>query len=277
MKYFEFDNASVGTMATGWNIGYQYSSDEKVVNYIPVVLSVEEIKERIESVWLHKEKFKKLINSFDKLVGEEKMELLVEFYTKNFAGLKNLLIEKYEKEYPIKKQIKSDLIFETIDGDCFKTELKVFTKNGVKLNGFKTYSKEDLDKLVKEGEIAIVGFVLGKQTRYMTGVVNRVGYVSKFLPEFDKMEVKELCEKYPSIVNEILADVTAEELKVDYEMLYLPAYKTSLKYLAGCAKASKESINQKKKNLTKQIATLDAENKKFTGIEKQILDTSKGR
>lgn len=270
MKYFSYNEYNVVEVVN--------NPDKRVVvrkEMSPLALSADEIRQRTKDLKENKSKFKKLILNFDELTQVEKLNLLCEFYVPSFVGLKYYLIENYKKQFPVERLVPSKLTFKSKDnGEILKCDVKVLAKKGVKFVPLKTYSQEELEQLIQEEKIVVIGYDATKTTKTMGEDVEK--FVGKYCPEFDEVSVAKIVE-YPVVAAEILKDVTLEELKVDYELLYLPAYKSGIKFLAGCAKASNELEAQKRKKLHKEAQESNEKSKVFAEIEKELADTAKGR
>ena len=275
MKYFVFDGRRVQSIVIGNGINDTYMSTSEAQ---PVTLSPAVIREKIEIIKKNKEEFKKLILNFDKLEDSEKLSIIYKFYAKWYQLLESNFLEECRKEYPVSKVLKTNLVVETESGCFFKANATVYAKKGVMLNPLKTYKKQELDKLIEDGKIIIVyATIRGSQIARPSVVENLELYVERFCPEFEKLSADQICENFPSVKRALLSDISLEELKVDYETCYLPAYKASLKYLAGCAKASNVLEEQKRKKLKQQREESNEKSRQFAEIQKEIRDASKGR
>ena len=270
MNYFKFKDTTVSEVV---NKQERLFATKKMS---PVSLSVAEIKERLAALKANKSEFKKLILNFDQLSNVEKVNLLSKFYEQQFLGLKYYLIDEYKKEFPQEKIIPSKLTYASKDNpsEIAKCNVKILAKKSVRFNPLKVYSKEDLEQLIADKKIIVVGYDVVKKVKEAGESVEQ--FVATYCPEFDEISVEEIA-KFPLVMEELLKDVSVEELKIDYETIYMPLYKSGLKFLEGCAKASKEIESQKRKQLHKEMSQSNDRTKEFEDIEKSLADTAKGR
>ncbi|MBQ7884553.1 MAG: hypothetical protein IJ318_00445 [Clostridia bacterium] len=281
MEFFLY-NANCPVDYVGrFNLAFGSISAERIEDEEPLVLNPKSIKLFLAKLKECKSLYKALISKFDKLEPHEKLTLLKKFYEINFNELQYYQLKKYGEQFPVSKQIKTTM-FIGRSGKFYHALATVYAKNGVKFGMFKTYTKEELCKLISEGKIVIVDALpYGSKTLDSCSPSDVLHYevlASEFKDEMiDEYTIKTLQEKNPEALQALLGDVTAQQLSHDYETLFLPTYKKMLDFLVKSARVSVAHNKALERNLQKQRTKALEEVREIEEIEKQIIDTSKGR
>ncbi len=278
MKYFTFDDTAITKLALG---------TPKEITIVELeepscqVLTSDKIKSRVQKIYAHKESFKFLISNFKNLDNLQKLTYIFNYYLKDWFAVKSSLLNWYTDQGFCKtKLIKSYLASSQTQSNgttrAYYCGLNVLAKTDINLSKFKRYTPEEIDDLIKQEKIVILNYVLDKPFSPNGQITLAQSYLEKFFPDLNLGGLY-VCETYPQIAKIVLEDVTAEELKHDYETYYLPKYKAALKYLAKCAILSKKAQTKKKKQLIIDASECDKQSQSLDEIEKNIGKLTKGR
>ena len=285
MKYYTYYPENIIDNIAHLNKNFIMSCDDinELDSVEPIVLAPSVIKLMVAKLKEEKNTFKTLISKFNDLEEHKILTLMKKFYKFNSAELRKFQLEEYAKDFPVKKTIKTNMYIADVN-DCFKikyVKATVLAKKGVKFNPLKTYSKEELSKFIANDEIVIVSkapFGGRKSVNKEENFLN-IETLAKEFDEttFDEDTIKIIEKKNPVALDELIYSINQAELKNDFTEKYMPAYKKMLDYFVKCAKVTVAHNEANKKNMQKQIAQANEQNREMEDVTKFIIDTSKGR
>lgn len=294
MKYFTYNSENaVSNLKQCYfrkdeNSIAQFVHSANLETAVPTIKSAEVIKNLLNKLKIDKENFKAYILFFDKL--DTKYDIITNlnsYYNINWEELYKVVEEHHKNDYPIQKTIKTNLMYHSdkplnSKGYSYSyAKAVVWTKPGVKLSSFKTYSGGEIDDLKRFGDIIVISSIpYGKPMLNPTSACHletktlsyEFNLINLYGTAFDKLQ-----ERFPYVIDELLKDIDLAQISKDYQTIYKPTYKQCLKYLAECAKISSTHKEEEKKNLYKQIDKINQSKRELQDISKQILDSSKGR
>ena len=281
MKYFKYYSNSPVAYVGEYNLAFGSLDAEQIETEQPLVVTPAGIKLYLAKLKECKATYKKLINQFNELLPHEKLSLIKKFYDIDLDKLKAFQLETLKKQFPVEKQIKTTML--TSQNGTYKQAVAlVYAKPGVKLSKFKTYSKEEISKLIAEKQIVVVdAFAYGSKS-YATCETADILHHEVLAYEFkdmifDEYALKAMAKKNPEALSSLIYDIDAKQLLSDYETKFLPTYKKLLDFLVKSAKVSVAHNKALEQNLQKQRNKALEENRELEEIKKQIMDTSKGR
>lgn len=295
MKYFTYKEDVINTVFNDENTSKIYFEDFDITR--PAIFSANKIKQIHDSLKQYKEEFRKLVGKEDlkKLLSNfldgknfELLLLLDKFYDINWDEIYKRVEKEYLKEFPNKFEIKTNMYqFEGkyLEKSYNRAKAVVYAKHGVKLSKFKKYTEEELDELINNRSIVIVGHnpygfdlytapygsapIHTKSLKYNFWLYNGV--------KIDEKNLSVALKKFPEIIPEILADLRLNELANDYTEKFVPAYKNCLKYLEKCIEVSVANEEKEKIELLKKRDKCTQRVREYNELTKKIQDTSKGR
>lgn len=303
MKYFTYNKDVVsncfGDYIDSVENGFFSFGDKNITTTKPVVISPKTIKYLHKTLKENKESFKMILNGSNfrdlvlDLIDEQNAKLLLlvsHFYDIDWEKLYKFIEEKFAKTHPIKAEIKTNMITRSTAPlnkkgyHCSYAKAVVLAKEGVTLNKFKTYTEQELDKLIEDGSIVIIDKKpYGKAYLNQPSGAKHLGMKTlknKFVQPgsaFNTNIFIFLKEQYPSVLKELANDLNLDEIKKDYTEYYVPTYKDCIKYLSKCIEVSVASEEKEKIELAKKRDKINERLLEYKELSKENLDISKGR